>query len=60
MDADWWKRAAIVAAVVLIALAVARLADRALTRRLKLEPQAMTRYRVLRRSLVAGSSPSVF
>jgi small-conductance mechanosensitive channel len=54
MDADWWKRAAIVAAVVLIALAVARLADRALTRRLKLEPQAMTRYRVLRRSLVAA------
>jgi small-conductance mechanosensitive channel len=54
MDADWWKRAAVAAGVVLIALAVARLADRALTRRLKLEPQAMTRYRVLRRSLVAA------
>ena len=33
---------------------MARLADRALTPRLKLEPQAMTRYRVLRRSLVAA------
>jgi small-conductance mechanosensitive channel len=54
MDVDWWKRAAIVAAVVLVTLVVARLADRALTRRLKHEPQAMTRYRVLRRSLVAA------
>ena len=53
MEADW-KRVAAAAAVVLVALVAAKLLDRALIRRLKLPPEAMTRYRVLRRSLIAG------
>jgi small-conductance mechanosensitive channel len=53
MDAQDWKRIAIAGAVVVIALVVARLVDRALTRRLRLPPEALTRYRVLRRSVTA-------
>ncbi|MDQ3890456.1 MAG: mechanosensitive ion channel family protein [Actinomycetota bacterium] len=54
MDVDWWKRAGVAAVAVGVALVVAKLADRALTRRLELPPEALTRYRVLRRSLVAA------
>ena len=46
-----WQRVAIACAIVVIALIVARLADRALMRHLKLDPSALTRYRVLRRSM---------
>jgi small-conductance mechanosensitive channel len=49
-----WQRWITAAAVVVIALVVAKLADRAIIRRLELPPEALTRYRVLRRSVVAG------
>lgn len=51
MGIDDWKRAAIVGGVVLSALLAARLADRALARRLARSPEMLTRYRVLRRML---------
>ena len=54
MDSQWWKRAAVAAVVVIVALIAAKVADSALTRRLKLPPEALTRYRVLRRSLVVA------
>ena len=54
MDADWWKRAVTAAVVVAVALVTAKLVDRALARRLKLDPEALTRYRVLRRSIIVG------
>ena len=54
MDAEWWKQAAIAAVAVAVALVTAKLVDRALTRRLQLPPEALTRYRVLRRSVVAA------
>jgi small-conductance mechanosensitive channel len=49
-----WERWIIVAVVVAIALVVAKLADRAITRRLELPPEALTRYRVFRRTVVAA------
>ena len=54
MPFDWWERGATAAAVVVVALLVAKLADRALVRRVQLPPEALTRYRVLRRSVVAA------
>ena len=54
MDSQGWKRVAVAGAMVLIALAVAKLVDRAFTRRLRLPPEALTRYRVLRRSVTAA------
>jgi small-conductance mechanosensitive channel len=54
VDTQDWKRIAIAGAVVVIALVVARLVDRALTRRLHLPAEALTRYRVLRRSVTAA------
>jgi small conductance mechanosensitive channel len=48
-----WERAVTVAVVIFVALAVARLVDRRMTRR-QLAPEAATRYRVLRRSITAG------
>jgi small-conductance mechanosensitive channel len=54
LTTDDWKRLAIAGGVVLVAFVAARLADRALTRRLRLTPEALTRYRVLRRSLAAA------
>jgi small-conductance mechanosensitive channel len=51
---DTWERIAIAGGIIVAALVAARLADRALTRHLKLPPSAMTRYRVLRRSITAG------
>ena len=53
MDWNSWQRAIAATAVVVLAVVLARLADRALARRLKLTPQALTRYRVLRRTVVA-------
>ena len=53
MSSEWIERAAVAGAVIIIALLVARLADRAIARRLQLSPETLTRYRVLRRSLVA-------
>ncbi len=54
MDASAWKQVGVAVAVVLLALVLARLVDRALTRRLELPPEALTRYRVLRRSFTAA------
>ena len=51
---DTWERIAIAGGIIVAALVAARLADRALMRHLKLPPSAMTRYRVLRRSITAG------
>lgn len=54
MDSLHWERFAIAAAVVVIALVAAKLVDRAITRRLQPSPEALTRYRVLRRSITAA------
>lgn len=54
MDSDWIRRAVTAAVVVVVALLVARLVDRAIARRTKLQPESLTRYRVLRRTVVAA------
>ena len=54
MDPEWWQRGVAAGAVVAVAVLVARAVDRALARRLQLPPEALTRYRVLRRSLVVA------
>jgi small-conductance mechanosensitive channel len=46
-----WERGVTAAAVIVVAALLAKLADRALSRR-PLPPEAMTRYRVLRRSVM--------
>jgi small-conductance mechanosensitive channel len=51
---DWWKRATAVGVVIVLTLVIAKLADRAIARRLELPPEALTRYRVLRRTVVAA------
>jgi small-conductance mechanosensitive channel len=48
-----WQRLAVLGAVVLLTLLLSELVDRALARR-KLDPSAITRYRILRRSVRAG------
>jgi small conductance mechanosensitive channel len=53
MDSPWLQRALIAGVVIVAALLVARLVDRAIARRLQLAPETLTRYRVLRRSIVA-------
>ncbi len=53
MESEWLERALIAGVVFLLALVLARLVDRAIARRLKLEPEALTRYRVLRRTAFA-------
>jgi small-conductance mechanosensitive channel len=53
VDSDWLRRALVAGIVFLLALLLARLVDRAIARRLKLEPEALTRYRVLRRTAFA-------
>jgi small-conductance mechanosensitive channel len=53
MDSDWLGRAIVAGAVIIVALAVAKLVDRALVRRLELRPETLTRYRVLRRGAMA-------
>ena len=47
----FWHRALIAAVVIIIASVVAKLADRRLTRR-ELAPEAVTRYRVIRRTIM--------
>jgi small conductance mechanosensitive channel len=49
----FWQRLAIVAAVVVVTAIVARLIDRRIARR-DLPPEAVTRYRVLRRSITTA------
>ncbi len=48
-----WQRLAVLGAVLLVTAIVAEVVDRRLARR-QLPPEAVTRYRVLRRALVAG------
>ena len=50
---EWTQRAVAAGIVVAATLVAARLADRAIVRRLRLTPESITRYRVLRRSVVA-------
>ena len=49
----WWHRLAVLGGVLLVTLVVARFADRRMARR-DLPPGAITRYRVLRRSVVTA------
>jgi small-conductance mechanosensitive channel len=51
---DFWQHVLIAGVVVLLTLVLAKLLDRALVRRLKLSPNVMTRYSVIRRTAVAG------
>ena len=53
MDSELVERLVVAGIVIIAALVVARLADRALARHLELRPELRTRYRVLRRSVVA-------
>src|SRR6478736_2006265 len=48
-----WTRLAIVVGVMVVTIVVARLIDRRIARR-DLPPEAITRYRILRRSITAG------
>src|SRR5206468_7161726 len=49
----WWHRLIVFGVVLLITVVIARLIDRRIARR-QLTPEAMTRYRVLRRSVTAA------
>lgn len=51
---DFWQHVLTAGVVVLVTLLLAKLADRALVRRLKLSPDVMTRYSVIRRTAVAA------
>src|SRR5919197_531426 len=51
LDMPWWHRVAVLGGVLLVTLVVARLTDRRLARR-DLPAAAVTRYRVLRRSVI--------
>jgi small-conductance mechanosensitive channel len=53
VDSQEWKRVAVAVALILVAVVAARLVDRALIRRIRLTPEQLTRYRVLRRSITA-------
>src|SRR5206468_8549140 len=48
----WWHRLVVLGAVVLVTVVVARLVDRRMARR-DLPAAAVTRYRILRRSVIA-------
>ena len=51
---DFWQHLLTAGIVVLATLVLAKLVDRWLVRRLKLSPDVMTRYSVIRRTVVAG------
>jgi small-conductance mechanosensitive channel len=53
VSTDTWQQLGVAAGMIAIAIVAARLVDRALARRLELDPEALTRYRVLRRSVTA-------
>jgi small-conductance mechanosensitive channel len=50
----FWQHLAIAGGIVVLALLAAKLIDRALVRRLDLRPETMTRYSVIRRTVVAA------
>ena len=49
----FWERLIVVGAVLFLAILVARLVDRSIARR-QLTPEALTRYRIVRRSVTAA------
>jgi small-conductance mechanosensitive channel len=49
-----WQRLVIAGAVMLVSIVVARLIDRRIARKADFRPEAMTRYRVLRRTVTAS------
>ena len=51
---EFWQHVVTAAVVIVVTLVVAKLIDRALVRRLKLSPNVLTRYSVIRRTAVAG------
>jgi small conductance mechanosensitive channel len=51
---EFWQHVLVAGIVVLLALVLAKVLDRRLVRRLNLRPEAMTRYSVIRRTLVAA------
>jgi small-conductance mechanosensitive channel len=51
---DFWEHILIAGVVIVLTLVLAKVVDRALVRRLKLSPDAITRYSVLRRTTVAA------
>jgi small conductance mechanosensitive channel len=51
---DFWQHILTAGIVVLVTLVLAKLVDRWLVRRLKLSPDVMTRYSVIRRTVVVG------
>ncbi|HEX2505971.1 MAG TPA: mechanosensitive ion channel domain-containing protein, partial [Gaiellaceae bacterium] len=53
MESEWLQRALVAGVVFVLALVLARVLDRAISRRLTLEPETLTRYRVLRRTAFA-------
>jgi small-conductance mechanosensitive channel len=53
MESAWVERAIVAGAVILVALVVAKLVDRAFARRLEVRPETLTRYHVLRRGAMA-------
>lgn len=53
MSSETWEHLGVAAGMIVVAIVAARLVDRALTRRLSFQPETLTRYRVLRRSVTA-------
>jgi small-conductance mechanosensitive channel len=53
VDSEWLERAVVAGVVLVLALLLARVVDRAIARKLTLEPEALTRYKVLRRTAFA-------
>ena len=53
MDTEWIERLAVAGVVLLATVIVARIADRMIAKRLKLRPETLTVYRVVRRSVLA-------
>ena len=53
-----WQRLVIAGAVMLVSIVVARLIDRRIARKADFRPEAMTRYRVLRRTVTASIEAS--
>ena len=53
MDTEWIQRLAAAGVVLLATLVAARVADRMIAKRLKLRPETLTVYRVVRRSVLA-------
>ena len=51
---DFWQHVLIAGIVIVLTLVLAKVVDRALVRRLKLTPDVMTRYSVIRRTIVAA------